>query len=127
MKVTTTNSFDKSGTHYRASGSSELAQPFQGCGRSTLQSQGLLRQKYFGGQATLAFVAESLWDSRNVAPHRLSVKRLMRYVAVICGVLIGASAQAQPDAATLESTVGQTVQQTNSTAVNVEEPDAAKE
>lgn len=63
--------------------------------------------------ATLGFIAESLWDSR--------------YVAIACGVLLGTSAQAQPNATTPEPAVGQTVQQTDKPAVTVEEPESTKE
>jgi len=34
------------------------------CARFSQGSLALLRQKHFGGQATLGFEAESLWDSQ---------------------------------------------------------------
>ena len=42
-----------------------MAKPFQGLFARWFNSQGslaLLRRKHFGGQATLGFVAQSLWD-----------------------------------------------------------------
>ena len=105
MKLTT-NSFDKAGILRGPSRSADLTQLFQGCGRPMPQFQ--------GGSflATLGLVAKSLWDCR--------------YVAVVCGVLLGASAQAQPGATTPDATDAKTAQ-TNIATVTAEAPDSTKE
>src|SRR5215471_9641158 len=56
-----------------------------------------------------------------------SIGMLRLYVAAFCGVLLTTSVQAQPDTATTEPNTA-AVQKTNTTdAVNVEDPDSAKE
>jgi hypothetical protein len=52
--------------------SRSLAQPFQGCGHSTPQSQGSSVQAGLAAFATLGFEAESLRDSGFVAVHDFS-------------------------------------------------------
>src|SRR5882757_1325796 len=55
-----------------------------------------------------------------------SLRRNVRAIAVVCGILLAASAQAQQAEAATEPTA-KAGQQTNSTAITAEEPDATKE
>src|SRR6266498_375039 len=124
MKVTT-KEFDER----QSVNGGDLAQPFQGCKCTEPQTQGSL-----ASSATLGFETESLWDTTQAhnAPRPEAVLRnagglLMRFcLAATCVFLFGGSAMAQADDA-VDPNATNTAQGTNQSAVNVEEPDSAKE